>query len=156
MDGTVVLTCIRADGTSTWQRHDKHGEFFSFHDLRHFAVEETLGIRHGFFGLVADGWDIVDTEGKGPRGGLPADALLAEHLVGLLDRERVGGAPPLSAAEVNAHIAELASTGRVAPRALTDAQLTALRQRTEALHNRWTRTPPGSTLELTFARDPAK
>jgi hypothetical protein len=155
-DGTVVLTCVRADGSSTWQRHDKHGEFFSFHDLRHFAVEETLGIQRGFFGLIAEGWDIADTEGKGPRGAVPADAVLAEHMVGLLDRERVGGAPPLTAAEVNAHLAEIAAGGRAAQRTLSDAELDAVRQRSDALHTAWAHTAPGSTLELTFVRGTAR
>jgi hypothetical protein len=38
--------------------------FLCLHDLTHFAVESVHGLRHGFFGLVADGWDIADTEGN--------------------------------------------------------------------------------------------
>jgi len=65
-DGVVTLQCVRKDGSVTWQRHDKHGVFFSFHDLSHFAVETVLGFRQGFYGLLADGWDITDTTGKAP------------------------------------------------------------------------------------------
>src|SRR5689334_20919582 len=90
-DGAVVLQCTRRDGSATWERHDKYGPFFSFHDLTHFAVETFFGFRQGFYGLIADGWDIVDTTGKGKRGRLPSESILVEHIVGLLDRERVGG-----------------------------------------------------------------
>src|SRR5262249_21577759 len=91
-DGTVVLQCTRRDGTVTWQRHDKHAIFYSFHDLRHFAVETTLAFRNGFYGLLADGWDIEDTGGKGARGKLSSESILVEQIVGLLDREQSGGA----------------------------------------------------------------
>src|SRR5206468_12372578 len=40
-DGSVVLRCVRKDGSATWQRHDKHATFFSYHDLSHFVVETT-------------------------------------------------------------------------------------------------------------------
>src|SRR5687767_13342816 len=106
-DGSVVLRCLRSDGSATWQRHEKHAHFFSFHDLSHFAVETTFGFSSGFYGLIAGGWDIPDTTGKGARGKLPTEAILVEHVVGLLDRERVGGAAPLSAEEFNAHIKEM-------------------------------------------------
>src|SRR5688572_948750 len=82
-DGVVVLQCVRSDGSVTWQRHDKQGVFFSFHDLSHFAVETAMGFRKGFYGLLAEGWDISETDGKGARGKLPPEAVLVEHVVGL-------------------------------------------------------------------------
>src|SRR5436309_5544060 len=103
-DGAVVLQCVRRDGSATWERHDKQAVFFSFHDLDHFAVETTLGFRQGFYGLIAEGWDIADTTGKGTRGKLPPEAILVEHVVGLFEREKVGRSEPLSAAEFNAQI----------------------------------------------------
>jgi hypothetical protein len=150
-DGTVILRCTRRDGSATWQRHDKHGAFFSYHDLSHFAVETTLGYRSGFYGLLADGWDIADTGGKGARGKLSADSILVEHVVGLFDRERSGGARPLGAADFNRCIDEMvgADPNR---RALTDAQLTDVRKRIEELHSQWAGIPPGGTLELAFDR----
>jgi hypothetical protein len=55
-DGDVGFTCTRPDGTSTWQRHTgARAGFFAVHDLTHYAVETELGVRHGFYGLVADG-----------------------------------------------------------------------------------------------------
>ena len=150
-DGSVVLKCLRRDGSATWQRHEKHAVFFSFHDLSHFAVETSLGFRGGFYGLISDGWDIEDTGGKGKRGKLPAASVLVEHVVGLLDRGRAGGASPLSAAEFNAQIDEMAGPDPGRAR-LTDAQLVNVRNRIQELHRQWAGVQPGSTLELTFSR----
>ena len=153
-DGAAVLRCLRADGTATWQRQEgPQALFFPFHDLTHFAVESTLGFRLGFSGLIADGWEIAAPGGKGARGRLPAETVLAEHVVGLLDRERVGGAPPLTAAEFNAELARLVEIGRIAAGVtVTEAQLAAARSRIEELHGRWAALAPGATLELRFDR----
>jgi hypothetical protein len=151
-DGAVVLRCTRRDGSVTWQRHDKHAAFFSFHDLTHFAVETSLSLRQGFYGLLADGWDIVDTTGKGGRGKLPPEAVVVEHLVGLFDRERAGGAPPLKAADFNAQVQQYAGSNIAAIRVFTDAELLAARSRIDALHKEWVATATGSTLELSFNR----
>ena len=151
-DGTVILHCRRADGTETWQRQDaRRAGFFAFHDLRHYAVETVLGFRRGFFGLVAEGWEIEETDGKHARGPLPPEAAIVEQIVGLLDRERVGGGAPLTAAWVNEHLrAVTAEAGMAAPRSLTDAELDAVRARAEELHERWARVEPGGELELEF------
>src|SRR5215471_15727725 len=135
-DGSVVLRCVRRDGSATWQRHEKHASFFSYHDLRHFAVETTLGFGKGFYGLIADGWDITDTTGKGRRGRLSAASVFVEHIVGLLERERVGDAAPLSASEFNAQIIGMVGTDPDHP-SFTDDQLTTVRNRTQELHNQW-------------------
>ena len=74
-DGAASLSCTRADGSVTWQRQGgKLGAVFPPHDLTHFAVETTLGYRHAFFGLVADGWEIADFAAPWPRGRVPDDA----------------------------------------------------------------------------------
>src|SRR5262245_10558674 len=151
-DGSVVLRCVRRDGSATWQHHIKHASFYPFHDLRHFAVETTLGLRKGFYGLIADGWDIADTSGKGTRGRLSAASVLVEHIVGLFERERVGGAPTLSASEFNTQIDAMLGMDPDRP-SFTDAQLMNVRNRTQELHSQWAGIPVGSTLELTFTRD---
>ena len=51
------LHCRRADGSVTWSR--VHA-FYPGHDLTHFAVETGLGLRQGFFGLIAGGWELSD------------------------------------------------------------------------------------------------
>lgn len=151
-DGSVVLRCVRADGSATWQRHDgRHAHFFPFHDLTHFAVETVLGIRQGFYGLMAEGWDIAETEGKSARGRLPNEALLAEQIVGLLDRERMGGASRMPATEFNGYLRQLVASGTLAQALeLSNAQLDAVRRRVDELHDQWSALPPGDTLALTF------
>ena len=153
-DGAAVMRCERADGSATWQRHEgRNAAYFPFHDLTHFALESTLGFRRGFFGLIAAGWDVADTGGKGARGPLPDEARLVEHLAGLLDRERVGGAAPLSASDVETQLGALAERERIVTwRAPSDAELAAVRARTESLHARWAALAPDATLELTFGR----
>src|SRR5579862_1771874 len=88
-DGAGVLRCTRDDGSVTWQKqNERFARHFSYHDLTHFAVETELGLQRGFFGLIAEGWDVDDTTGKGSRGELPPDACVAEAIVGLFDGER--------------------------------------------------------------------
>jgi len=148
-DGSVILRCIRRDGTATWERHENNAGFYAFHDLRHFAVETTLGYRTGFYGLIADGWDIADTNGKGKRGRLDPSSILVEHIVGLLERERAGGVAEFSSPEFNALIFEMSG---IDPH-ITEAQLANVRRQIQQLHERWVGMPAGSTLELGFSRD---
>jgi hypothetical protein len=154
-DGGPLLRCTRRDGSTTWQRQDgRQANFFPFHDLTHFAVETTLGFRTGFFGLIADGWEIAGTGGKGARGRLPAEAIVVEYVVGLFESENVGGAGSLSAEAFNAQLAALAADGRIASaRPFADAQLDAVREARGALHARWAALPPGAGLELHFDLD---
>jgi hypothetical protein len=91
-DGGGVLRCVRADASETWQKQEsRHAAFFALHDLTHFAVESALGYRRGFYGLIAEGWDVDDTTGKGAKGPLPDEAVEVEYLAGSFDRERAGG-----------------------------------------------------------------
>jgi hypothetical protein len=154
-DGGAVLRCQRADGSATWQRQDgRQGAFFPLHDLTHYAVESTLRFRDGFYGLLAAGWDIRETEGKSPRGALPAEALAVEHLVGMLDAERSSGTE-WAATDVNREAARYAGRGgRPAPRALTDEELGRARARVRDLFQRWAALAPGESLELAFDRPP--
>ena len=92
-DGSGLLRCVRADGSITWNKQPaRHAGHFVLHDLTHFAVETSLRYRCGFFGLIASGWEIDDTTGKGKRGSLPAEAIEVERIVGLFDTERGSGA----------------------------------------------------------------
>ena len=145
-DGVGVLRCVRADGSVTWQRQDRHAAHFALHDMTHFAVESTLGARRAFFGLIAEGWEIEDTTGKGARGPLPAEALEVERIVGLLDAERASGAVT-SAEDFNNF---RATEGGSTPRRLTEAELEAIRARRAELFSQWSALPAGGTLELAF------
>lgn len=152
-DGDVVMRCTRADGTATWQRQSgPHAMFFPLHDLTHYAVETELGARDGFFGLIAAGWDIDDTGGKGVRGRLPPEAVLVEHLVGLLSQERMGGSDELTAATIGEMVAPLVARGElVAPR-LDDAAVARVRSRRDELHDAWARCPVDSPFSLPYRR----
>src|SRR5207244_10961202 len=91
-DGSAALSCLRADGSVTWQRQNgQQGRFFPLHDLTHYAVETVLGYAPGFYGLVAEGWDLSDFGNPCPRGPLPPQALVPEFIVGFLYQERGGG-----------------------------------------------------------------
>lgn len=146
-DGPSTLACVRADGSRTW---GKEHPFFPLHDLTHCAVESVLGFDQAFFGLIAAGWSIDDFAKPGASTKLPPQALLAEHLVGVLDRERAL-AQPLTAAEVNeAVVASLSPADRARFEPLTEAQLASVRALRQALESRWSALAPGTTLEIEF------
>jgi hypothetical protein len=150
-DGDVVLKCVRADRSSTWQKQQgRHAAFFAMHDLTHYAVESELRIQDGFYGLIAKGWSIEDTEGKGPRGPLPQDALFVENVVGTLDSERASGSR-WTPEEFNENTARFAASGgRPAARALTGDELARVRKRRAELFAKWNELAQGGTMELLF------
>ncbi len=138
-DGTGVLRCTRQDGSVTWQKQTKHAAYFAVHDLTHYAVEVTLGYKRGFFGLIAAGWDVEDTTGKGSRGPLAREAVEVEQIVGLFQSEQASGA--LWTAE---------QFNEFAPRSLTDADVQSVRKLRATLFQKWFATKPGEKLELHF------
>lgn len=138
-DGSTILWCGRPDGSVTWQRQDKYAEHFVFHDLTHYAVETVLGYKHGFFGLIRDGWDIEDTTGKGRRGPLPGEASEVEQIVGLFDSERGSG-----------QLWSLEEWNEYAPRELTEEQVRQIRERRGELFGQWMGVASGSALRLEF------
>jgi hypothetical protein len=150
-DGSVISHFERADGTATWQRKDgPQATFFAAHDLTHYALETTLGYRRGFYGLVAEGWDLSDFGTPWPRGPLPADAEPAELIAGLLDGERAAG-ERCSAAEFNEKIALYYETHSLAdPPQLTQEKLDQIRKVASDLRARWSAVLAGDSLELTF------
>jgi hypothetical protein len=153
--GGALLKCIRADCSIAWQRNEgRRGVFFAFHDLRHYAVESMLGYTEGFYGLIASGWDIHDTTGKGARGALPDGALAVEHLVGMLDADSTNEGRA-SAAELNQYAASFAAqNNRPVPQRLSDQSLQDIRAMVSALHSRWASLPEGETMKLSFPQRP--
>ena len=158
-DGTASLTCLRADGTSTWQRQSGSlGQFFPPHDLTHYAVETTLGYRNGFYGLIAEGWNIEDFAKPFPRGAIPVEAQEVELIVGFFDTER-RSITQMTEAEFNDH-AERYQAARQTKRPgalgvaarLSQSQIDAVRQCRSELLQRWARLGPGEIMELLFSR----
>lgn len=138
-DGAGVLTCRRRDGSVTWQKQTRHAAHFALHDLTHYSVETILGYRRGFFGLIAEGWEVDDTTGKGIRGSLPAEALEVERIVGLFDAERASGV-----------LWTCEQFNESAPRRLTDTDIQRVRALRADLFQKWSLVVPGQKLELTF------
>lgn len=149
--GGSVLKCIGAGGSIAWQRNeDRSGMFFPLHDLRHYAVESVLCADNGFFGLIAAGWEVIDTTGKGSRGKLPDDTIAIEHLVGLLDAEGAGG-DTTPASELNGYTASYAAQhNHPPPRAISEQTLAEIRTLTMKLHAEWIALPPGQRMRLFF------
>jgi hypothetical protein len=135
-----VLRCVRDDGSVTWQKQgERNAGFFALHDLTHFAVESALEYQRGFFGLIAEGWDLEDTTGKGTRGPLPAEAIEVERIVGLLDAERGSGAL-MTAKEF----------GEYGARSLSEEDIARVRAKRAELFARWREVEVGGLLELTW------
>ncbi len=156
-DGSASLSCVRHDGSTTWQRQDgKLGAFFPPHDLTHYAVENTLGYSNAFYGLIADGWELADFgvpvgERRRP---IPREAGEVEVFVGVLDLER-RLLQRFSTAEFNDQArfaADRQGSNGFVPRELTDDELARVRAARAEVFARWAAVEPGSALELSFAR----
>jgi hypothetical protein len=150
-DGRTALSCIRADGTTTWQRQEgAQATFFPKHDLTHYAVETALGHRQGFYGLVSAGWDFSDFGNPWPRGRLPAEANISEVIVGVLDMERRTG-EPASAKELNQRLAEYATENALPqPHEVAEEDLARVRRTRAEVFGKWDAVRPGDALEIPF------
>jgi hypothetical protein len=126
---------------------------FPSHDLTHYAVESALGYNHGFFGLIADGWDMADFAAPWPRGPIPTEAREVELVVGLLDMQRLMRAD--WDAEELLEQGKLYVAGRrddiVLP-ALDDDKLARVIETRRDVFEKWGAIRPGQTLELSFRR----
>lgn len=144
----------RGDGSFEVQRNGN--PFFPIHDLTHYAVESTLGLSHGFYGLVSQGWHLDDFGQPWPRGPLPLEALQVEHVVGLFDLERATGVL-CTAEEMNEQVGvslDLTQAPTAGRFTLTAQHVEVVRASRAELVERWHATPPGGTLELTFDVNP--
>jgi hypothetical protein len=122
-DGPATIACVRADGTRTWSKE------------------------HPFF---AAGWNIDDFEKPVARRRMPFQAVVAEHVVGVFDRERALP-EPLTAVEFNETVlASLPSAERGGFQQLTDAKLARVRELRSSLEARWYALRLGDTLEVNF------
>ena len=148
-DGSALLRCIRPDGSTTWQKQQgDRAAFFPLHDLTHYAVETELGFRRGFYGLIAEGWDIADTTGKTARGPLPEEALEVEYLVSAFSAEW-NSPSGWSAADFNDQARAFGATRKLPPpRSLTEEELARVRSRFKELCARWRDLPQGETLRF--------
>lgn len=163
-----VLTCVREDGSRTWSR--LHAAF-PIHDMTHYAVESEMRAKDGFFGLIAQGWDIGDFGIPEKRARMPLEALWVEHVVGIVWREFVtreisdyaNFAAAISATLTALRESIKQNSQRQGPRAEYSEQersilekgippesRTNIMRRMGELAATWAQTPPGSHVELTF------
>jgi hypothetical protein len=120
--------------------------------MTHYVVETELAHRKGFYGMVADGWDLTDFGAPWPRGPIPEDADPSELIVGFLDAERASG-EEWSTADFNDRLADFYTEhGVLGARTITDAQLHRIRERVRELFDAWIEVPPGESLELLYSR----
>lgn len=151
--GEAIITFVRDDGSST---SGQLGEaaFGATHDLAHFVVETTLRTRAGFYGLLADGWDISDFERKGAAREIPDAAIAIECVIGQLTNYVFQGTAP-AADEFNWLVAEALRAVRPAATApmFDDATLHTMTAQVRALTLRWRELPPGGTLDLPVVLD---
>jgi hypothetical protein len=129
------------------------------HDLVHLVVERAFGLRHAFWGLLAEGVDfaVLNTAAERARTGERVRDLagrdlrelyLAEALVACFTNELVwtGERTP---AERRAAVAEAcARWGVPVPDAFGDALTADVLRELAGLWDRWERLPPGGRLEL--------
>jgi hypothetical protein len=143
-----VLSCIRDDGSVTWQ---KSSEFFVRHDLIHYAVETILEYRQAFLGLVAGGKSLDDF---GTRNGVKDtytdEERWAELIVSALQIPSVAAAPGLTEAEVIESVANACRENQKPLPEITAVQITAIRERIRELHSQWSHLPQGESMELSF------
>jgi hypothetical protein len=95
------------------------------------------------FGLIAEGWEIEDTTGKGTCGPLPPEAAEVESIVGLFDAERAGG-QIWTVDEFNEFAAMKGS------RELSFDEIVRVKKKRSELFQLWSAVEPGTTLELQY------
>ncbi|MCX6382617.1 MAG: hypothetical protein NT023_24585 [Armatimonadetes bacterium] len=143
-DGKYTITWVRGNQASEFFRAS---EFFVFHDLTHYAVETTFGMKNAFYGLMARGWEIDDFGRKDPETGktrpLPLEAGQAEMIVSLIQLERSGS---LSPEDTLVLVREQLAGSMV----ITEDHLATIRAAYESLAAQWSAVPLDGSLELTF------
>jgi hypothetical protein len=142
------LEIIRDDGGR--ERVECETRSYLLHDLLHYAVECEAGLTRGFWGALAAGEPLGQTNLRDTapsRVGVPVDPERAaiEQIVGALH----GSTKGLSAAELAAGMRRFAeSLGQPLPAWLTEAFILAVQERLRQLVGRWRATRYRETMEL--------
>jgi hypothetical protein len=144
------MTAVRADGTYTSTTIGPAAGFGPVHDLAHYVVETSMGIRDGFLGMLATGRDIGDFDRDAGKW-LSPEAVFAEAVAGELSRDAMTKIP-LSTEDFNWTVRDVLACGSVdwTPPEVSSDQLTAMRSWLAELRSSWNSLPAGETLELEF------
>lgn len=143
-----ILTCVREDGSCTWQRSSS---FFVRHDLIHYAVETTLGYTEAFLGLVARGRDLDDFGTKsGVKDSYTVEEGWAESIVGAVQWPSLDGDPAIRDADWAEMLAETCRRQEFPVPPVTEGQIARIRVRVDSLHAQWDALPEGAVMDLVF------
>ncbi|MCK6445737.1 MAG: hypothetical protein L6Q99_05035 [Planctomycetes bacterium] len=153
-DGKHSLACERTDGSQTWAH--VHPAIVT-HDFVHWALETTLGLKRGFWGLIASGMDLRSFMEPGATKMLPEEAAWTEFAVGSIWRDSWGQSP-LDADGVIEELALRAEQhGWKTQRSISEVDLERIRAKIAELNGRWLAIEPGGALELVFdEQDPKR
>jgi hypothetical protein len=155
------VAALRTDGTRADFGFPKKGPFP--HDAVHFFVERDLGLKRGFWGLVADGLDpamvqaLAATGGhaSAKRAGAPDPAIVellqAERLVECFEAAAWGGGADDAAIMAMAEPAWAAA--QVPPPAGAPAKFGAIRKALDAFIEDWSTAADGATFALDWPTD---
>ncbi len=136
---------VRADGSTARFRIPRKGPIS--HDIVHYCVESALGMRNGFWGMVAQGEDpgaIADLVKAGGHASAKRAVVPDASLVELLQAERLVEcfeAESWSGGEDDAGLVAMAKAGwkasHVPPLALTAGEIAAIRAKLAEYGRRW-------------------
>jgi hypothetical protein len=156
-DDSIRIT--RADGSVASTRFPKKGPFP--HDLVHVVVEDTLGLRNAFWGLIAGGRHPEEIgalasslgHSSAAKAHVPDPSIIeliqAERLVECFEAE-IWSSP--AALEDLQSVADAAFSASLVPRLVLSADdVAAIRERLSALQAQWNSLPPGGTLACDWA-----
>ena len=116
----------------------------------------VLGLERGFYGLLAEGWDISDFGKPETRPQDFSEAGFVEVVVGMFDLERMSGERG-DAQDMEAKIASYYES-RSQPRPdipVTQAHIDEIRALRARLFEQWRELPAGESMQLEFNRQSA-
>lgn len=153
------IRITRADGSAASTHFPKKGPFP--HDLVHIVVEETLGLRNAFWGMIAAGRHPEEIgalasslgHASAAKAHVPDPSIIeliqAERLVECFEAEIWGGPAALEDLQ---SVADAAFSASLVPRVvLSPDDVAAIRNRLTALQAQWNSLPPGGTLGCDWA-----
>jgi hypothetical protein len=121
-----LLSCAREDGTTA---SAEVGPGLPHHDLAHFVVERTFGLRDGFFGNVARGYSPAQLSDKEIILSLGVEPYRAEVLARALGSLDTGACAPDQFEDlVNAELSALGLSGMSIAPAVRDGLLAEFKE----------------------------
>lgn len=140
------LICVRGDGSFT---DASLGPKLPFHDIAHYVVENTLGLRKGFYGMIASGHSIEELSSTAFIRTLGPTAWVAEIVTRALQSLSSGACTTEQFREMI--FAEMSDEQKADCPEITDETISKMNSEYLALLKKWEEVPDGSELEMQFA-----